>query len=309
VKSGTMNKWHRGWHIAVGRHEKPKKLTWGDCGFRRKLAAACRKVPHRARVAWCKRDIVRNKWTRAKVERGIWGVWMLRERVWTCNEGRKGMKNLGAGQSRYLRKWDWRSYDWKAWEMLTWLSWKPLAWGSRSELPDLLLRYEKLRTGRCGGVAAPPNWKIKLANSVSVRRAGYVGILATLVVMAHRGIQKGEENLWMMVRTWTNWNRSGWAGLMVRAAIENTTPGKEGRVIHHYAIWVRKVQCGIFAPCKICWATDTAAANTRKQQWNNEVMHAVCSQRLGKHVPDFDYGSNSGGQSVLCTKKKVKLSL
>jgi hypothetical protein len=27
VKSGTMNKWHRGWHIAVGRHEKPKKLT------------------------------------------------------------------------------------------------------------------------------------------------------------------------------------------------------------------------------------------------------------------------------------------
>jgi hypothetical protein len=40
----------------------------GDCGSQRKLAASCRKVSHHGKVAWRKRNIVRNKWTRTNVE-------------------------------------------------------------------------------------------------------------------------------------------------------------------------------------------------------------------------------------------------
>jgi hypothetical protein len=46
-----------GRHLAAGRHREPKELTRGFCGSWRKLAAACRKVPHRAAVAQCKRNI------------------------------------------------------------------------------------------------------------------------------------------------------------------------------------------------------------------------------------------------------------
>jgi hypothetical protein len=61
---------HRGRHLAAGRRGEPKELAQGDCGSRRKLAAACRKVSCRARVAWHRRNIVR-EYIRAKVERGI----------------------------------------------------------------------------------------------------------------------------------------------------------------------------------------------------------------------------------------------
>jgi hypothetical protein len=57
--SGTMKKRHRGRHIAAGRRSEPKELTRGDCGSRRKLAAACRKASSRARVAWFKRNVFR----------------------------------------------------------------------------------------------------------------------------------------------------------------------------------------------------------------------------------------------------------
>jgi hypothetical protein len=63
------SKQHRDWHLAAGRRGEPKELTQGDCGSRRKLAATCRKVYRHARVAWRKRDIVSNNWTRDKVER------------------------------------------------------------------------------------------------------------------------------------------------------------------------------------------------------------------------------------------------
>jgi hypothetical protein len=69
--SGTMKKRHRGRHLAARRRGQPKGLTRGICGSRRKLTAACRKVSRRARVAWHKRNVVRNKWTRAKAQRGI----------------------------------------------------------------------------------------------------------------------------------------------------------------------------------------------------------------------------------------------
>jgi hypothetical protein len=68
VKSSeTMKKQHRRRHLAVERRGEPKELTRGICGSQ-KLAIACRNMSRRARVAWCKRNIIRNKWTRAKDE-------------------------------------------------------------------------------------------------------------------------------------------------------------------------------------------------------------------------------------------------
>jgi hypothetical protein len=49
----------------------------------------------------------------------------------------------------------------------------------------------------------------KPTSIVSVRRAGYVGAQATprvMDLMAHPGKERNEENIWMMVRTWTSWN-------------------------------------------------------------------------------------------------------
>jgi hypothetical protein len=55
-------------------------------------------------VPLCKRNIVRIKWARAKDERGIQRVRTLRDRVWMHHEGRKGVKDLGSGRPRYLKK-------------------------------------------------------------------------------------------------------------------------------------------------------------------------------------------------------------
>jgi hypothetical protein len=65
---GTVRKRHRGWHVAAGWRREPKKLTQGHYGSWGQLAAACRKVSRHARVAWCKRGIVRRDCSRAKVE-------------------------------------------------------------------------------------------------------------------------------------------------------------------------------------------------------------------------------------------------
>jgi hypothetical protein len=53
-------KQHRGQHLAAGQRGEPKELTRGDCGSRRKLAAACRKVSCHAAVAWRKRNVFKN---------------------------------------------------------------------------------------------------------------------------------------------------------------------------------------------------------------------------------------------------------
>jgi hypothetical protein len=49
----------RGRKPAAGRCGEPKKLTRGDCGSGKKLAAACRKVSSCATVAWRKRNLLR----------------------------------------------------------------------------------------------------------------------------------------------------------------------------------------------------------------------------------------------------------
>jgi hypothetical protein len=64
---GGLRKRYRGQKLAAGRRGEPKELTRGNCGSRRKLAAACKKVPRRASVARCKRNVFRKIQT--------WGNW------------------------------------------------------------------------------------------------------------------------------------------------------------------------------------------------------------------------------------------
>jgi hypothetical protein len=58
---------HRDRYQAAGRRGEPKELTRGNCGYRRKLAGACRKVSRRATVAWRKRNVFRNIRTPGKL--------------------------------------------------------------------------------------------------------------------------------------------------------------------------------------------------------------------------------------------------
>jgi hypothetical protein len=53
----------RGRKQAAGQHGELKELIRGDCGSRKKLAAACREVSHSATVAWRKRNIFRKSLT------------------------------------------------------------------------------------------------------------------------------------------------------------------------------------------------------------------------------------------------------
>jgi hypothetical protein len=50
---------HWGQHLVAGRRGETKELNQGECGSRRKLASACRKMSHRAAVARRKRNIFR----------------------------------------------------------------------------------------------------------------------------------------------------------------------------------------------------------------------------------------------------------
>jgi hypothetical protein len=95
--SGTMKKQHRGWNLATERRQKPKERIHGNCGSHRKLTIAGRMMICCARVAWCKRGIVRRNWIRAKVERGT-------RRSGMRQEGKMSIKDLGCRQPLYLRR-------------------------------------------------------------------------------------------------------------------------------------------------------------------------------------------------------------
>jgi hypothetical protein len=56
---GEPRKRHRVQNLAAERRQKMKERTRGKSGSRRKFAAACRKVSHRAKMAWRKRKLVR----------------------------------------------------------------------------------------------------------------------------------------------------------------------------------------------------------------------------------------------------------
>jgi hypothetical protein len=58
-----QKKRRKGRKSTAGRRGEPKELTRGNCGSRRKLAVACRKVSRHAKVAWRKRNLIRQLWT------------------------------------------------------------------------------------------------------------------------------------------------------------------------------------------------------------------------------------------------------
>jgi hypothetical protein len=60
VQTGeTLRKRRRGRKLAAGRRGEPKELTRGECGSRRNLAAAWRKLSRRTAVARRKRNVFR----------------------------------------------------------------------------------------------------------------------------------------------------------------------------------------------------------------------------------------------------------
>jgi hypothetical protein len=59
-----LRKRRRGRKSTAGRRGEPKELNQGNHGFRKKLAAACRKVSRYATVAWRKRNFTRRSETR-----------------------------------------------------------------------------------------------------------------------------------------------------------------------------------------------------------------------------------------------------
>jgi hypothetical protein len=80
------------------------------------------------------------------------------------------------------------------------------------------LEFVKLAAGMSNGVTASEGLDIVEGSALSetdeepvhvfsVRGAGNVGAPATPGVVPHRGKEKNEENLWMMVRSWTDWNK------------------------------------------------------------------------------------------------------
>jgi hypothetical protein len=58
-----LRKRRKGRKLTAERRGEPKELTRGDCGFRRKLAASCRKASRLAAVARRKRSIFEKIWT------------------------------------------------------------------------------------------------------------------------------------------------------------------------------------------------------------------------------------------------------
>jgi hypothetical protein len=77
-----LKKRHRGRKSTAGRRGEPKKLNRGNCGSRKKLAAACRKVSRHASVAWRKRNIIRRNGTQEYC--GSWRIFAAVGRRNTC---------------------------------------------------------------------------------------------------------------------------------------------------------------------------------------------------------------------------------
>jgi hypothetical protein len=105
--SGKVKKRHRGRHLAAGRRGEPRELTQGNCGPRKELAAAGRKMARCAKVAQRKERGHQgcsnegpsveqgrlNNQTRNKLARGIRKGRTLRRRQLMRQEGTNGTKN------------------------------------------------------------------------------------------------------------------------------------------------------------------------------------------------------------------------
>jgi hypothetical protein len=93
----ALNKWHRGWNLAAEFCHKPKDVSW------RKLSATCRGTTHRAKVAWCKRNVIGKNRT-GDVVRGTWKRQMFGRRHQPKLERKNGTRNQGLRQ-QLRSKW------------------------------------------------------------------------------------------------------------------------------------------------------------------------------------------------------------
>jgi hypothetical protein len=66
---GRLKKWHRGQNLDIEQRKKSKEWTQGNCGSRKKLAAASRKMTHRTGVAQRKVHVIRKNQTKGNVVR------------------------------------------------------------------------------------------------------------------------------------------------------------------------------------------------------------------------------------------------
>jgi hypothetical protein len=99
---GGLRKRRRGRHLAAGRRGQPKERTRGNCGSRKKLAVAGKKITHRAGVARRKgrghegpsvEQGRRKSQIRDKVARGTRKGRTLGKRQMTLQEGITGARN------------------------------------------------------------------------------------------------------------------------------------------------------------------------------------------------------------------------
>jgi hypothetical protein len=137
---GEPRKRRRVRSLAAGHRQKRKERTRGNRGYRRKSAAACRKVSRRAKVVWRKRNLIRKMWIQDNCE--PWKRWTVTgrkatsratvswcsenvvrknwirnhakrgtlkrrkdgERLWKCLEYSNGIRSRGVEGHIYLRK-------------------------------------------------------------------------------------------------------------------------------------------------------------------------------------------------------------
>jgi hypothetical protein len=78
---GEPRKRRRVWSLAAEHCQKQKERTRGNRGHRKKLAAACRKVSCRAKVAWRKRNLIRKIRIQDNCE--LWKRWTVTGRKTT----------------------------------------------------------------------------------------------------------------------------------------------------------------------------------------------------------------------------------
>jgi hypothetical protein len=95
--SGAMKKRPRDQDPAMEHCQKPKERTLQNCGSRKRLTVAGKKMTRHAG------HIIGNNSTRNKVEQGTRTVGTLRKRLQKRHERRMGMNNLGSTQPLYPR--------------------------------------------------------------------------------------------------------------------------------------------------------------------------------------------------------------
>jgi hypothetical protein len=98
-----MKKWHRDWHLAIGRRQEPKKWTQGNGGPQKKLATACRGMTCHAICAWHKGHCCQGQGKDKAVSRTQKG-WTFKKRHQAKLEGINGTQVQDLKKQLRLRK-------------------------------------------------------------------------------------------------------------------------------------------------------------------------------------------------------------